>query len=115
MEGMEDKLGAILNNPDLMQKITAMAQSLSPTVSQPAAKEPPQAPGIGIDPAALQRIAGMMGSMGVDKHQRALLSALNPYLSRDRIQKLENAMRAAKMASLAANAVQRKSTSSSGR
>ena len=34
-------------------------------------------------------------------HQQALLSALNPYLTRDRISRLERAMRAAKLAGMA--------------
>ena len=42
MDEMEQKLGAVLGNPELMQKIMAMAQSLG----QPAqpAQEPPPAP-----------------------------------------------------------------------
>ena len=110
----EEKLGALLSNPDLMSKISAMAQSLgaqqeAPAPSQPPPTEPPQ---ISIDPNMLKKLSGMVGAFGVDKEQRALLSALGPYLSRDRIHKLENAMQAAKMAALAASAVQQKSPSS---
>ena len=54
-----------------------------------------------IDPALLQKIMGIAGQTGIDSNQRALLSALRPYLSGHRLGKLEKAMRAAKLASLA--------------
>jgi hypothetical protein len=42
-----------------------------------------------------------MGKAGVDRDQKALLSALSPYISGNRIHKLEKAMRAAKLAGVA--------------
>ena len=108
MEGMEEKLGSILGNPEMMQKIMAMAQSLSPPQPDVSPQPPPTLPNI--DMATMQKLSGIMSSTGIDRNQQALLSALVPYLSRDRIQKLENAMRAAKMAGFAANVMQRKGT-----
>lgn len=111
---LEEKLNSVLSNPDMMQKIAAMAQSLNqqakPTDTPPT-EAPKLSPMPNIDPAMLQRVSGMMNGMGVDSNQKALLAALSPYLARDRIQKLENAMRAAKMAGIAASVVQRKPTS----
>ena len=100
MEGMEEKLSAIMNNPQMMQQIMAMASSLSgpPEVSEPSHPEP-ESPGF--DPALLTKIMGMAGQLGVDPQQKALLQALKPYLSHIRVQKLEKAMRAAKLATLA--------------
>ena len=49
----------------------------------------------------VQKIASMAGKAGIDNHQQALLKALRPYLSRERIEKLEKAMRAAKLAGVA--------------
>ena len=54
-----------------------------------------------VDPVMLQRIFQLVQRSGIDKNQQALLKALNPYLTRERIMKLEKAMRAAKIASLA--------------
>ncbi len=112
MEGMEEKLGAILENPQLMQQIMQLAQSVNaPNPSQsrePPKKEepPPKASlpdpdtGAGLDPAMLVKLAGIAGKSNIDSNQKALLRALTPYLSRDRVAKLEKAMRAAKIASM---------------
>ena len=97
MDGMEEKLGAILGNPQMMQQIMALAQSMgsqSPTPDPSPKQESP-------DPAMMQKMMTALQSSGVDAHQRALLSALNPYLTRDRISRLERAMRAAKLAGMA--------------
>ena len=104
MEGMEDKLGAILNNPQLMQQIMAMAGSLSSP--QPEEKKTEPTPVIpDFDPVMIQKLMNIAGQMGVDSNQRTLLAALTPYLSNGRIQRLEKAMRAAKLASLASSAL----------
>ena len=96
---MEEKLGAILANPQLMQQIMSMAQSLG--TPPPPPKEPPAPQPRGMDPALVQSILGMVQGAGIDCNQRALLDALCPYLSQDRIRRLERAMRAAKLAGLA--------------
>ena len=49
----------------------------------------------------VQKMMTALQSSGVDANQRALLTALNPYLTRDRISRLERAMRAAKLAGMA--------------
>lgn len=105
MEDMEDKIGAILSNPQMMQQIMAMAQSLGGASGPPGEQSQPQsapAPSASIpDPAMLGKLAGLAGQSSIDRNQQALLNALGPYLSRQRIGKLEKAMRAAKMANLA--------------
>ena len=105
MAEMEDKLGSILNNPQMMQQIMSMAQSLSQAAPQEQKKEaPPQEPGLSlpdIDFSAIQKLSGLSSQGGIDKEQQALLHALRPYLSRERVTKLEKAMRAAKMAKFA--------------
>lgn len=94
---LEEKLGAILSDPDLMQKIQAMAQSLGQSSSPPQKEEKKP----DIDLSALQKLTGLAGQTGIDKNQQSLLAALSPYLSQGRVKKLENAMRAAKLAKLA--------------
>ena len=95
---MEEQLQKILNDPETMQKLMSVAQSLG-------ASEKQENPLPDIDPGMLQRLSGLAGQGSIDQQQRALLKALSPYLSRQRITKLENAMRAAKMARFAASAL----------
>ena len=110
MENLEQQLGAVLGNPEMMQQIMAMAQSFGappepppPHPQQPDPQPPPQLP-VNlpvIDPGMLQKLSGFMGQEGVDKNQQLLLKALTPYISKHRVIKLEKAMQAAKMAKLA--------------
>ena len=108
MENMESQMNAILNNPEMMQQIMAMAQTMNQSQPTKPANEPPkqESPGFGfpdIDPAMIQKFAGLAGQSNIDNNQRSLLKALTPYLSRERIFKLEKAMRAAKMANMASS------------
>lgn len=103
MEDMSDKLGAILNNPQMMQTIASMAQSLGnqPPPHREEAQSSPALPNL--NPDLLRAVASMAGSGSIDDQQRSLLNALCPYLSRDRVGKLEKAMRAARMARMASD------------
>ena len=108
MDEMESKLNSILGNPQMMQQIMAMAQAMQQDEPKSEPKpEPPKnfTPTSMPDTAMLQRIAGIARQSGVDKNQQALLRALSPYLSRDRLSKLERAMRAAKIAAVASTAL----------
>lgn len=109
MDDMQSQMNAILGNPDMMQKIMEMANSLKTSQDSGPAPEPPvsgDSPGFSlpeIDLSMVQKLSGIVGKTGIDHNQKALLSALRPYLSYDRINKLEKAMRAAKLANLASN------------
>ena len=110
MDVMEDKLNSILSNPEIMSQLMTMAQSLGNQAPEPPRQEPsppsppPQKsqPSNNFDMAMVHKIAGIMQQTGIDRNQTALLRALSPYLSPDRISKLEKAMRAAKIAGVAA-------------
>lgn len=104
MSGMEDQLGAILGDPEMMQKIQALAQSMgqSQSTGQPekperAVQPSPAGPGTG-DLEMLKAFTGFARGAEIDQNQRALLKALSPYVSREKIAKLEKAMRSAKLA-----------------
>lgn len=122
MDELQDKLGQILNNPDAMQKIMMLAQNLSsstPEVPQESnnkqvqqSKETSAILPPGIDISLIQKIAGFASQNRIDNNEQTLLKALGPYLSRDRISKLERAMRAAKMAKMATTLL---ATSGTGR
>ena len=100
MEELQEKLGAVLNDPKAMEQIMAMARQLGMPESSTEAEPPASA---APDPALLQKLAAMAGQGSIDRNQQSLLSALSPYLSRQRIAKLERAMRAARMAGMATN------------
>ena len=106
MEDMQSQMNAILGNPEMMQKIMSMAQALGQGQNEP--KEPPKQEQSGfslpdIDLSMVQKLSGLAGQSNIDNNQRTLLKALSPYLSRERIYKLERAMRAAKMANMASS------------
>ena len=107
MDTMEEKLNSVLANPDMMRQIMQMAQSLGqkpePAAESYNAPEPMDLSRPALDPALLQKLASVAQRSGIDSHQQQLLAALRPYLSRERLAKLEKAMRAAKMAGLASD------------
>ena len=105
MEDMTAQMNAILSNPEMMQKIMSLAQTLNPAsgqeASEAAKQETPVSSFPEFDVSTLQKLAGFAGKTNIDNNQRTLLKALIPYLSKERINKLERAMRAAKLASMA--------------
>jgi len=119
MSELDDKLNSILNNPQMMQQIMSLAQSMNspepqpPAQSQPPQSQPPQPPppksgalfDAPIDPSLLSKIAGLMQRSSIDQDQAQLLKALRPFLSGQKLQKLERAMHAAKMAGIASDVV----------
>ena len=104
MDSMERMLENVMSDPEAMGKIMALAQSLGGS-SAPPPQQPPEesSPFEGIDISMLQKLSALAGKSGVDANQKALLSALRPYIGSRRLQRLERAMQAAKMAGLATN------------
>ncbi len=98
---MEAMFQNVLSDPQAMEKIMAMAQSLG--ASAAPGQMPPQqsSPFEGIDIEMLQKMSALAGKSAIDPNQRALLSALRPYIGEYRLHRLERAMQAAKMAGLA--------------
>lgn len=102
MDQLQEQLGSILANPEMMQKIAAMAQNLSQSQqTNEGNRDQPSGFPADIDLGMLQKISSIAGNSHIDSNQQNLLSALSPYLSSDRIGKLEKAMRAARIANMA--------------
>lgn len=103
MNDLEERLNSILSNPQLMQQIASMAQTMG--------KDPPNKPTESceqtqsfipaVDPKLLQTMSQFLGRSGIDSNQKTLLHALSPFLSSYRVQKLERAMQAAHLAGAA--------------
>ena len=127
MGDFEEKLNAILSNPDAMAQVAALAQSLgvggeaqggseSAGAAQAAQQPPPEpaagtsAPELGdlssllgqIDPGMLRRLLPLIGEMNSprDSQRRQFLYALRPYLRESRRSKVDRALQIAKMLQL---------------
>ncbi len=107
MDDLEEKLNSVLNNPQMMQQIMAMAQGFGDKPQKPTGPKPEQPPPCApeMDMRMLQNISKLARQSSIDKREQALLRALGAYLSKDRIGRLEKAMKAAKLAQLASTAM----------
>jgi hypothetical protein len=103
MDELQQQLNGILNDPAAMQKIMSMAQALGGDGPQKDKEYPATASMPDIDLGMVQKLTGLASQSNIDKREQALLRALGAYLSKDRIGRLEKAMRAAKMAKLASS------------
>ena len=117
MDNLQEQMNSILGNPEMMSRIMSMAQSLG---GGQDAKPPPQEQAADfslpeIDLETIQKLSGFIGRSNIDQNQRTLLKALVPYLDPLRIEKLEKAMRAAKLASLASSLLAKTSLLNFGR
>ena len=102
MDDLQAQMNAVLQNPDMMQKIMSMAQALGGSPGPPP-QEQAAPPLPDIDIAMVQKLSGLIGQSNIDANQRCLLDALRPYLNGERVAKLEKAMRAAKLATMASS------------
>ena len=116
MSELDDKLNSILSNPAMMQQIMALAQTLNQSEGAQGKQSPAPSPqpqqaneshsfDSALNPNLLSKIASLMQRGSIDKNQESLLRALRPYLSSQKLQKLERAMHAAKMAGVASELV----------
>ena len=100
MSDFEEQLNSILNDPAQMNRIAAMAQSLMGGANE----EPTPPKESDFSRPVLGRLwAGLGGGKSDDK--RALLEAMKPYLSPHRREKLDRAMKLAKMIGMAETAI----------
>lgn len=115
MDDLQQKLDALLQDPDTMGRIMAMAQELGSS-SRAVTPPQPQPQPLQLDLRTVQQLSGLMRQSSIDQRERALLQALGAYLSRNRISRLEKAMRAAKVAKTASAALRQQGLASpSGR
>lgn len=120
MSEFDDKLNALLSNPDSMAQIMQLAQSLSGQAGGSGAAEappspPPQQPPPqpqtaagpdllssltgGLDPKLLTRLMPVLQELnrGDDGNARQLLMALRPYLRPERQERVERALQLARL------------------
>ena len=115
MSEFDEKLNALLSDPDRMAQIMQMAQSLSGAAAPPPPAPPTTRPETnpappvgtdflssltgGIDPQLLTRLLPLARELGSDSGSgaRALLYALRPYLKQERQERVERALQLAKL------------------
>ncbi|HIT34911.1 MAG TPA: hypothetical protein IAC31_09885 [Candidatus Faecousia intestinigallinarum] len=103
MGEMEEKLAAMMNDPQVMEQVAAMAKSLG--MEMPSSEQPAAAASsgfAGLDISALQKLSSLAGRGNLDGKEHALLKALHPYLAKERLERLEKALCTARMAQMAA-------------
>lgn len=113
---LEQAIGAVLQDPQQLQKILALAQSLGLSPPEaPAAPPPPKPPkpAAAITPpdeqapedrgSALRALLQQAGKL--DRRQENLLNALKPFLKPERREKVDRAMQAARISRLAGAAL----------
>ena len=116
MSEFDEKLNALLSDPDRMAQIMQMAQSLtgasahsqpqSPPPSPPSPQAAPTSGGDilsaltgGLDPKLLMRLLPVIQELSSDSNSsaRSLLYALRPYLKQERQARVERALQLAKL------------------
>ena len=125
MSEFDEKLNALLSDPNSMAQIMQLAQSLSggsgpaspPPQPDPPSRQPPPPPpdpprqpppaggdplsGLlgGVDPKLLVRLLPLLQELGrdSDSNARQLLTALRPYLRPERQERVERALQLARL------------------
>lgn len=91
MSDLQQQLNQILSDPDALRQVQSLGQKLGLNAAPPAAPaEPPQQNGELAQ--ALTRLAPLM-SRTSDDDTTALLNALRPFLSGERVRRLDQAQR----------------------
>ena len=107
MGDFEEKLNAILSSPDAMAQVMSIAQSLGLNNTDgdeapcPQQDTPPPQSAPFPDPSLLTHLLPLLQNKGetdTDAHHQ-LLSALEPFLQKERREKLKKALRAARLLS----------------
>lgn len=113
MDELQQRIESVLNDPQQMKELLALARSLGaelPEEFQESAAQPeterPQEPMKGLGTLMSQPLGALLQSAGkLEQKQEALLNALRPFLKPNRREKLDRAIRAARLSQLAGRAL----------
>jgi len=114
MGDFENKLNELLKSPESLEQIMNLARSLSGGEAENSAKEVKEeaakpsgfsAPGGGFDPQIMGLLGAALKEYSSPSENDALISAIKPYLKKDRREKVEKAIQIAKLAKVAKNVI----------
>lgn len=122
MDELERALRAVLDDPAQLQELRELAGSMGFSVPQAQPERAPVPDPPESEPKPMQAVfqqqplpepaAAMLRQAGkMDKKQEALLLALKPFLRRERQEKIDRALQAARLASLASLALKNRGRS----
>ena len=107
MSELEEKLNALLSDPNSMAQVMQMAQQLSGAMGEqkaaPTPPAPPPGPDLGaalggLDPKLLGKLLPLAGELGTENSAALqLLQALRPFLKEEKQGKIERAARLARL------------------
>lgn len=98
MDELTEKLSSLLSDPDGMERIKAMAQSMFGGQAPSPQPEPPAVPDFDI--AAVARMMSLLKNRADDERVR-LLMALRPHLSEDKQRRVDSAVKMLKLLDMA--------------
>lgn len=101
---LEEQLNKILSDPESMNTIMQLAQSLGSSI--PNTDGAASLPNLGQAGQLVQILQTLQQAGQQDPQQRALLEALRPFVTSDHCQRLERAMQMAKLSQMAGWALQ---------
>ena len=101
MSELEEKLNALLSDPNSMAQVMQMAQQLSGAMGEQKAAPPGPDLGAalgGLDPKLLGKLLPLAGELGTENSAALqLLQALRPFLKEEKQGKIERAARLARL------------------
>ena len=97
MGELEERLNALLQNPEDMGRIAQMASRLMGQIAPGEAEKPTGGP----DPGMMGAVGRILGQLNDSGGKKQLLTGLSPYLAPKRRQRLEKSLRIASAARLA--------------
>jgi hypothetical protein len=103
MDGLEEKLGALLSDPSALGQLQRLAESLSGSFPLPGETGEAPSPGEGSGPPPLmdgrlsELLGRVMSAYAAPSAASGLVAALKPWLRAERAERLDKALRVARL------------------
>jgi hypothetical protein len=110
VEDLENKINSLLSSPESMERIMQLARALSGnenSVSPASSQADATTSGgngdslAGLDPRVMQMLTGAIKELSTPSDTERLIAAIKPYLSHERIDKVDKALSICRLARIA--------------